>query len=55
MMGASLCIKFAAIIFRSHHVFSRKKGVIVGIADDQSIAYGCVQAFRAAGAKLAIT
>ncbi|MET3124112.1 enoyl-[acyl-carrier protein] reductase I [Oxalobacteraceae bacterium GrIS 2.11] len=32
-----------------------KKGLIVGIANDQSIAYGCAQAFRAAGADLAIT
>lgn len=32
-----------------------KKGLIVGIANDQSIAYGCAQAFRNAGAELAIT
>ena len=32
-----------------------KKGLIVGIANDQSIAYGCAQAFRAAGAELAVT
>ncbi len=32
-----------------------KKGVIVGIANDKSIAYGCARAFREAGADLAIT
>lgn len=31
------------------------KSLIVGIANDQSIAYGCAQAFRNAGANLAIT
>lgn len=32
-----------------------KRGLIVGIANESSIAYGCAQAFRAAGADLAIT
>ena len=32
-----------------------KRGLIVGIANDQSIAYGCAEAFRTAGADLAIT
>ena len=32
-----------------------KKGLVVGIANDQSIAYGCAQAFREAGADLAVT
>jgi enoyl-[acyl-carrier protein] reductase I len=32
-----------------------KKGLIVGIANDHSIAYGCAEAFRRAGAELAIT
>jgi enoyl-[acyl-carrier protein] reductase I len=32
-----------------------KRGLIVGVANDQSIAYGCAKAFRAAGAELAIT
>jgi enoyl-[acyl-carrier protein] reductase I len=32
-----------------------KKGLIVGIANDQSIAWGCAKAFRALGAELAIT
>lgn len=31
-----------------------KKGVVLGIANEQSIAYGCAQAFRALGAELAI-
>ncbi len=32
-----------------------KKGLIVGIANQQSIAYGCAQAFREQGAELAVT
>ncbi|MFZ5736642.1 enoyl-[acyl-carrier-protein] reductase [NADH] [Rhodopseudomonas thermotolerans] len=32
-----------------------KKGLIVGIANDQSIAFGCARAFRDAGADLAVT
>ena len=32
-----------------------KKGLILGIANEHSIAYGCAQAFRALGADLAIT
>ena len=32
-----------------------KQGLIVGIANDQSIAWGCAKAFRALGAELAIT
>lgn len=32
-----------------------KKGLVVGIANDQSIAYGCARAFRALGADLAVT
>src|SRR3981189_498404 len=31
-----------------------KKGLIVGIANDQSIAWGCAKAFRALGADLAV-
>lgn len=34
---------------------SGKKGLIVGIANDQSIAWGCARALRAAGAELAGT
>jgi len=32
-----------------------KKGLVVGIANDQSIAYGCAKAFVAAGAEVAVT
>jgi len=32
-----------------------KKALVLGIANDQSIAYGCARAFRAFGADLAIT
>ncbi len=32
-----------------------KKGLVVGIANDQSIAFGCARAFRDAGAELAVT
>jgi enoyl-[acyl-carrier protein] reductase I len=32
-----------------------KKGLIVGIANDQSIAWGCARAFRAFGADVAVT
>jgi enoyl-[acyl-carrier protein] reductase I len=32
-----------------------KKGLIVGIANDQSIAWGCARAFRALGAEIAVT
>src|SRR5436190_18136480 len=32
-----------------------RKGLIVGIANDQSIAWGCARAFRALGAEVAVT
>lgn len=32
-----------------------KRGLVVGIANADSIAYGCAKAFRAAGAELAVT
>jgi len=32
-----------------------KKGLVLGIANDQSIAYGCAEAFRALGADLAVS
>lgn len=32
-----------------------KRGLVVGIANDHSIAWGCAQAFKAAGAELAVT
>lgn len=36
-------------------ILAGKKVLVVGIANDQSIAYGCAKAFRIAGADLAIT
>src|ERR1700745_1809918 len=32
-----------------------KKGLVVGIANDKSIAWGCAKAFRALGAELSVT
>ena len=32
-----------------------KKGLIIGIANSQSVAYGCAKAFARAGASLAVT
>src|SRR3954462_10337572 len=32
-----------------------KKGLVIGIANDHSIAWGCAKAFRALGADLAVT
>jgi enoyl-[acyl-carrier protein] reductase I len=34
---------------------SGKKGLVLGIANEHSIAFGCARAFRALGAELAIT
>ena len=36
-------------------VLQGHKALVVGVANDQSIAYGCAKAFREAGAELAIT
>jgi enoyl-[acyl-carrier protein] reductase I len=36
-------------------VLTKKKALVVGIANDQSIAYGCAKAFHEVGAELAIT
>jgi enoyl-[acyl-carrier protein] reductase I len=36
-------------------VLKGKKGLIVGIANEHSIAWGCARAFHAAGAELAVT
>jgi enoyl-[acyl-carrier protein] reductase I len=36
-------------------ILAGHKSLIVGIANDQSIAYGCAEAFRTAGADLALT
>lgn len=38
-----------------HPILSGKKALIVGIANDSSIAYGCANAFHQLGADLAIT
>ena len=37
------------------HPIRRQKVLIVGIANEHSIAYGCANAFRELGAELAIT
>jgi enoyl-[acyl-carrier protein] reductase I len=36
-------------------ILAGKKGLVTGIANDQSIAYGCAKAFRLHGAEVAIT
>jgi enoyl-[acyl-carrier protein] reductase I len=36
-------------------VLAGTKALVVGVANDQSIAYGCAKAFRTAGAELAVT
>ena len=36
-------------------VLAGQKALVIGVANDESIAYGCAKAFRAAGADLAIT
>lgn len=36
-------------------VLAGQKALVVGVANDQSIAYGCAKAFRTAGVELAIT
>jgi enoyl-[acyl-carrier protein] reductase I len=36
-------------------VLADRKALVVGIANDQSIAWGCARAFRTAGAELAVT
>ena len=42
---------------KSGNIFSLegKKGLVIGIANDASIAYGCAKAFHAQGAELAVT
>lgn len=39
----------------THTPLAGKKALVVGIANDHSIAYGCAKAFRAQGAELAVT
>ena len=36
-------------------ILTGKKALVVGIANDQSIAYGCARAFRETGADIAVT
>ena len=36
-------------------ILAGKKALVIGVANDESIAYGCAKAFRATGADLAIT
>jgi len=36
-------------------LLEHKKGLIVGVANEQSIAWGCAKAFKALGAKVAVT
>jgi enoyl-[acyl-carrier protein] reductase I len=36
-------------------ILAGRKALVIGVANDHSIAYGCAKAFRAAGADLAIT
>ncbi|MGA8282110.1 MAG: SDR family oxidoreductase, partial [Desulfobacterales bacterium] len=36
-------------------VLKNKKALVVGIANEHSIAYGCAKAFREVGAELAVT
>ena len=38
-----------------HLPLQGKRGLVVGIANAQSIAWGCASALRAAGAELAVT
>jgi enoyl-[acyl-carrier protein] reductase I len=38
-----------------HPILAGRRALIVGVANEHSIAYGCAKAFRAAGAELAIT
>ena len=37
------------------HLLAGKKGLFIGIANDQSIAWGCAKAFHAFGAEVAVT
>ncbi|HUP08258.1 MAG TPA: enoyl-ACP reductase FabI [Caldimonas sp.] len=40
---------------RSESLLAGRKGLVVGIANEQSIAYGCARVFRECGAELAVT
>lgn len=41
--------------FNANRLLEGKRGLVVGIANDQSIAWGCARAFRSLGAELAVT
>jgi enoyl-[acyl-carrier protein] reductase I len=43
------------IPFAKAPLLEGKRGLVVGIANEQSIAWGCAKAFRALGAELAVT
>ena len=40
---------------QSQSLLAGRKGLVVGIANEHSIAYGCARVFRACGAELAVT
>jgi enoyl-[acyl-carrier protein] reductase I len=40
---------------KPRQVLSGRKALVIGIANDQSIAYGCAKAFRELGAEVAVT
>lgn len=39
----------------THRILDGRKALIVGVANEQSVAYGCARAFREAGADIALT
>lgn len=43
------------MILEPQNALLGRKGLVLGIANGNSIAYGCARAFRALGAELAIT
>jgi enoyl-[acyl-carrier protein] reductase I len=50
-------LPIAAPVFRTSGIpdLTGKRGLVVGIANASSIAYGCAKAYRAVGAELAVT
>lgn len=53
--GATTHMRGTVLMVHAPHDLQGKTGLVIGIANDQSIAYGCAKAFRAAGARLALT
>ena len=43
------------MILSAPKLLEGKRGLIIGIANDRSIAWGCAKAFRALGSELAVT